>query len=333
MKNTPKQLLTASALLAGLVGFSSITQAADIDWDNGGATGLWSTNTNWVGDTLPGAADTARIGHPFGTNPATVDHATGTHTVATLEVGKGFGSAGTGTLDVTGGTLNTTNLTVGQYNSSVGSINVDGGALVITNDANLGDTANGTLSLSNGSVSFTDTAQLAFVQFGFGAGTGTIDISGGAWSGGRFNMGNGGTSVFNLSNSTATFNAYGFQTGGAGTQTFDLTTDANGITQLNTTVFTLGGTSDILNIDLSNYNIANGTSLTLVDAEFSNIAAMGTFDSVNIFGGTGTLNYTNDGSGAIITLDGITVVPEPSTYALLGGCFALSAVMLRRRQR
>ena len=333
MNKTPRTLFTTSALIAGLTSFSSITQAADIDWDNGGVTGLWSTNTNWVGDTLPGSGDTARIGHPFGTNPATVDHASGTHTVATLEVGKGLGGAGTGTLDVSGGTLTTTNLNVGQYDSSNGVINVNGGAFNVSNDAIFGDTASGGINLSSGSVSFTDAnAHLAFIQFGFGAGTGTIDISGGTWSGGRFNMGNGGTSVFNLSNSTATFNAYGFQTAGSGTQTFNLTTDANGITQMNTTAFTLGGTNDTLNIDLSDYNISNGTSLTIVDAEFSNTGTMGTFDNVNITGGTGTLNYTNDGFGAIITLDDITVVPEPSSYALISGCLALSSLMLRRRR-
>jgi len=34
-----------------------------------------------------------------------------------------------------------------------------------------------------------------------------------------------------------------------------------------------------------------------------------------------------------VTINGAVTVPEPGTYALLAGCFALTAVMVRRRQR
>ena len=43
------------------------------------------------------------------------------------------------------------------------------------------------------------------------------------------------------------------------------------------------------------------------------------------------------GAGRIHKLDNVTingsVIPEPGTYALLAGCFALTAVIVRRRQR
>lgn len=39
------------------VRFSFLTNAAIITWDGEGGDGLWTTNTNWVGDILPGATD------------------------------------------------------------------------------------------------------------------------------------------------------------------------------------------------------------------------------------------------------------------------------------
>jgi hypothetical protein len=40
----------------------AISQAAVITWDGGGADNDWSTAANWVGDALPGTADTADFG-------------------------------------------------------------------------------------------------------------------------------------------------------------------------------------------------------------------------------------------------------------------------------
>lgn len=73
-------------------------------------------------------------------------------------------------------------------------------------------------------------------------------------------------------------------------------------------------------------------------------ASTGTFDALNIVffdvnlngASTGTILISNaqrtntqGGSIAAVTFD---VIPEPSTYALLAGCLALSSVMLRRRR-
>ena len=46
-----------------------------------------------------------------------------------------------------------------------------------------------------------------------------------------------------------------------------------------------------------------------------------------------TFAMTMGGDGASAgTVDNYGVIPEPSTYALLGGLFALSSVILRRRR-
>ena len=56
MKKTPKNILTASALIAGLTGFSSIAQAQDINFDGSESTDF-NTGGNWVGDTVPGGGN------------------------------------------------------------------------------------------------------------------------------------------------------------------------------------------------------------------------------------------------------------------------------------
>lgn len=65
----------------------------------------------------------------------------------------------------------------------------------------------------------------------------------------------------------------------------------------------------------STYNdTGDGTKLSQTTDSFTAI----TFNAVGGNGGFSNLTFE--------------VVPEPSSYALIGGCFALSAVMLRRRR-
>jgi hypothetical protein len=49
------RFLTTGHIVAGLA--ASPAFSADIDWDNGGGTGDWDLNTNWMGDVLPGVGD------------------------------------------------------------------------------------------------------------------------------------------------------------------------------------------------------------------------------------------------------------------------------------
>ena len=88
------------------------------------------------------------------------------------------------------------------------------------------------------------------------------------------------------------------------------------------------------NVDMDLYN--GSDSITIVLADF-------TTDKANMdnttFQGAGGLNVLNAGAYAgsyIQWNDGteaieLVVVPEPSSYALISGCLALGAIMLRRR--
>ena len=85
-----------------------------------------------------------------------------------------------------------------------------------------------------------------------------------------------------------------------------------------------------LAVDLSNYTGATGT-FTIVDANRDNAGQElnSIFSTVNLTEGAYAGSFiTQDQTTDLIT---VTVVPEPGTYALLGGIFALSYVMLRRR--
>lgn len=122
-------------------------------------------------------------------------------------------------------------------------------------------------------------------------------------------------------------------TGAGGGRPMNLIWEA-GLTSL-TTWNTTNFTSDLswLTVDLSNYNTAGESSLTLVDYTGSNT---GTFASVTVtdglttlvYGDDYTLDYTTDSN---ITLNLTTAaVPEPSSTALLG--LGGLALILRRRK-
>lgn len=91
----------------------------------------------------------------------------------------------------------------------------------------------------------------------------------------------------------------------------------------------LGGFSSVSAGLNSNWGTGVGTIVDLSSGTFDNLSDAITF-RIYAF----SLN-SNDSSN-IIRLDNIfvngSVIPEPSTYALLAGCLSLSIVMLRRRQ-
>jgi hypothetical protein len=107
--------------------------------------------------------------------------------------------------------------------------------------------------------------------------------------------------------------------------------DATSVTTWsNANIFDVG--LDNLTVDLTAYTIVGASSLTLVD--YTGGSLSNTFASVTVTDSSGTLtegvDYTLDyTTGSNITLN---VVPEPGTYALIGGMLALGYVMVRRRR-
>ena len=137
----------------------------------------------------------------------------------------------------------------------------------------------------------------------------------------------GGNFVIQAGASLDTF-AYGL---GSTSGNIKYVADASSVTTWrNSDVFDVG--ADNLTVDLTAYTIVGASSLTLVD--YTGGSLSNTFASVTVTDGGTTLvngvDYTLDyTTGSNITLN---VVPEPGTYALIGGMLALSAVMLRRRR-
>ncbi|WOO40930.1 PEP-CTERM sorting domain-containing protein [Rubellicoccus peritrichatus] len=79
----------------------------------------------------------------------------------------------------------------------------------------------------------------------------------------------------------------------------------------------------VLNLDLTAYTGGAGT-ITL--ASYGTL--VGTFGSINVIGGAGTIDY-GSGTGDSITF---TVIPEPTTYAALFGMVGLALGAIRRRK-
>src|SRR5687768_5297585 len=79
-------VLAAAAVAAG----AGAASAADVTWDGGGATTLWTDGNNWVGNVAPVAGDALRFG------PAPVFTSTNNFAPATPFAGVSFGADAAG---------------------------------------------------------------------------------------------------------------------------------------------------------------------------------------------------------------------------------------------
>jgi len=87
------------------------------------------------------------------------------------------------------------------------------------------------------------------------------------------------------------------------------------------------------------FEVISGGMQTISSSTFSTKtlsgSLVGTYDNIGIL--LLMDQGTNNDTGDMVGFDNVrltaTVIPEPGTYALLAGCFALTAVMVRRRQR
>ena len=324
MKKTPKNILTASALIAGRTGFSSSAQAQDINFDGSESTDF-NTGGNWVGDTVPGGGNQAILGSTT-LESATADFDTSTTTVNGIEAGdaqnNSFSNATTGVFNMNSGTLNMGYNHTGRFGGT-GTFNITGGSIIQSTGfggqwGTQGADSVGNLNMTDGILSLTGTH-----LFATDSGTSNVALSGGAWSTqGIAAGGNGGTANFTIvgDNATFTLGSNGFSSAG-GTTNWTLDFGASGITKVDSSsTISFGGTDNLI-IDLAGYT--GGSEVTIFEAATS---ITGTFDDVSFINGDGLLTYNADS----IVLS-VTAVPEPSSYALIGGLLALGSVMVRRR--
>ncbi len=335
MQNTPSKLLAASTLLAGFVGFSSIAQAQVSRYSG---TGSWSDVGNPGWDVAPTAS--VEIGEAGTTDVVTHSSTTANSTLTgTLTIGVGTGSSGT--LNLSGGTLTSAGSNLSGSDNATGTFNINGGRYETSGANNLGAFGSGSakLNLSSGTLTTTSGNQ-AFFQLGgnseFNISGGSVEYNGGG-NGVRVQTGflGGGTSNFTITGSDASLDFGNFTMNGTGNLNFNFNADADGVSVLNSNSFdNIDGSAlnESIYVDVANYDVnTNGTTITLIDTEFSSWD-QDDFANLQVLNGTGNFVFTADGFGTVLTLENITVVPEPSSFALLGGFLALGSVMLRRRR-
>jgi hypothetical protein len=123
---------------------------------------------------------------------------------------------------------------------------------------------------------------------------------------------------------------------GTANGTFDFVFDTAGVStitgDLGFSWFSITGAS--VSVDGSGYT-GGAASFTLFDGNASgNTPPSGNFTIAGLGAeGVGwTLDITNSAAGGANDTIILNVIPEPGTYALLGGLLALSHVMVRRRR-
>ncbi|MGZ0654896.1 PEP-CTERM sorting domain-containing protein [Coraliomargarita sp. W4R53] len=310
-------LLTLTTLTASVLACSTLN-ALNVTYNAGG-----TDPQNWNDIANFGGAQVDTGGNVFfiGTDGSGVNALNVAYTVVPgqLQVGRG---ASTTVEITTGGVLTNTNQTVvGILSNGIGTLNITGGTLV-TPSLRFGINAGGTAAagssatITSGVLDISNNIELgtnAAATFNLNGGTVTADTGISIKNGSTLNI-NGaagsldfGSGLFDFSNGTH----LNFNTVGGTASTIYAGT------------FNLGGTGITLGIDGVASNL---TLISLASGVFSEQNLIDLNNALNLTGGAaGTLSLANGGS------DLMFAVPEPSTYALLGGLFALGFVALRRR--
>jgi len=284
-------------IIAGLISIGAMAGnsfAARVNWD-GSSSGNFNEGSNWSGESVPGAGDTAFIRNE--TNNPVFQNAQD-RTFDRLSMGDGAGTLWR--LDINGGSINTTSgpNNIGQQTAGTAVLNVQGGAFTALGEIVAGGGGGDTfINLSSGSLS------VASANIGSNTGNATLNIIGDAAlsaTGGGFTFGSNGTLSFE-------FNATGVKTLSLGSLT---------------------AASGTLAVDLTGYT-GTYTTITLADVTGGS-GISSAFGTVNVTEGAYAGSFvTQDLGNDVITL---TIVPESGCYALIGGLLALGSVMLRRRR-
>ena len=286
-------------IIAGLISIGAMAGnsfAASVNWD-GSSSGNFNEGSNWSGESVPGAGDTAFIRNE--TNNPVFQNAQD-RTFDRLSMGLNGSASSLWRLDINGGSINTTSgpNNIGQHTAGTVVLNVQGGAFTAQGEIVAGGGGGDTfINLSSGSLS------VASANIGSNTGNATLNIIGDAAlsaTGGGFTFGSNGTLSFE-------FNATGVKTLSLGSLT---------------------AASGTLAVDLTGYT-GTYTTITLADVTGGS-GISSAFGTVNVTEGAYAGSFvTQDLGNDVITL---TIVPESGCYALIGGLLALGSVMLRRRR-
>ena len=212
-----------------------------------------------------------------------------------------------------------------------------------------------TVSITTTSYSFTDVKIGRYDQAPFPT-TLTLNVSQDLTATGLFKIGaDGGSAVVDIIGAGTVVSAVGNVTIGDGTTVatgeLKLTSGSTFVTtsafvmNSNSTVNVVDGTLKMLQTDIiGNISLlmSEGAILdlqgdselwltgdqTIVSSDFNTYLASGWITSN---GNTGAANFSQvyDGTNTIVS---VALVPEPATYALLGGLLALGSVLMRRRK-
>lgn len=205
---------------------------------------------------------------------------------------------------------------------------VDGDSVVLTNRVsrlNYAWTIESGQSLTSATSGFGDELVLEGGGTGFGAGTLTLS-TGGAMDIGfmRPRYSSGGQFLIEAGASLATDN-YGL---GAVSATITFEANAAGVTLWDSSAGQFQMGSDNLIVDLTNYDFANGNTLTLVN--YGDTGGQ-TFGSVNVLGANFVSIDYGDGTNDSIMLTA-SAIPEPSTFGLLLAGLSYLTLSVRRRR-
>ncbi len=292
--------LTITILTATTLAFIPVCNAANVNWTGGGLTDDWNDVDNWQGSAIAGAAvdDSAIFSGAGDSNTPTTSIAFANATDFN------FRNDATLTLDA-GVTISNIDQgrTGGNANNDGGHIvqnggNLSGRALLIASNNNASSRSSHTIS--SGDVSLTDNYTANSL--------GDVIMTG---------------SMATISAENINFT----EANGVGsTLTFDF--DSAGIGSFTTAGGFNAAAASLLTINAAGYTPVLGNTFTLIDAD-TYTAFVASNITVNGFGAEGvdyTLTQDLGGSGDLV----LTIIPEPSSTALLG--FGFGALALRRRR-
>ena len=287
-----------SIILFSALFSSSVTNAADVQWDNASG-GQFSSPGNWLPVQVPTNIDNAifDLGATYQVDftqnvtnnqssiidgNVTFDLGGFTYTVGVddltkdLSVGETLGD--NAQLTLLNGTVNSFETFIGRLQGSIGTINVGSGMLLTSDDIFVGFQGDGTLSVSTGGDTSTSSGALS-IGHDSSTAVGVANYNGlGTTHAGNITVGNLGTGTLNVSNA-ATLQGQTIVGNVAGSiGTINLDGIGSSIDSTNATNIGFGGTGSL--------NITNGAIFNNTDQ----------FRIANNTGSQGTVTVENSGS-------------------------------------